>query len=130
MSNVVTQHGLSFILLALRKAADVYYGVSCAYYFGVTRADRSNAVRSLRSVLDPARPGQRLPRPYYRLARKAQRARIASPTRRVMQALFRAVASPEKIIWIRPAHLTHKTRNDLSLFHNRDLHHLDRVGVQ
>lgn len=116
----ITRVGLSLLLLALRKVADIYYGLSCAYSFAVTRHEWSNTIRSVKSIFDPPSPGLRNPDAFYLCATKMQRARIKSPTLHITRGIFTAIAPPEKIIWVRPDDITCKISpsTDLSLYCN------------
>ena len=69
-------------------------------------------------MFDAVRPARRRARKYYRLAWRVQQARRTSPTRRALDCVFKAVADPEKVVWIRPGDITHKVVYDLSLFGN------------
>ena len=111
-------HVIAPFLLSLRKVADAYYGLSLAYEFGVTRREWRNAFKSLRTILDSPTPAERHPRAYYRLARALQQARMTSPTRHVARAVFKAMAPPEKIVWVRPGDIACKTLHDLTLYCN------------
>ena len=112
------QRLLSLVLLALRKVADVYYALACAYAFAVGHHEWRNAVRSLQLILDPPSPAERVSPAFHQRAMKLQRARIKSPTLHVTRALFKAVAPPETIIWVRPDDITCKIWPDLSLYCN------------
>ena len=104
-------------LFLARKVADVHFGLSCVRAFAVRRQWR-DAVRSLRFVVDPIRPGPRAPAEFRKRARRLQRWRRASPARRITSALFGAVAAPDAVIWIAPHDVAVKTSHDLSLYAN------------
>lgn len=118
MSGYVARLGWWAVLGTIRKAADIYYGASCARYFAFGRGEWARAARSFRSMFDTVRPARRRARKYYRLAWRVQQARRTSPTRRALECVFKAVADPEKVVWIRPEDITHKVVYDLSLFGN------------
>ena len=106
------------VLLALRKAADAYHGAASAYVFAVRRKAWSDAARSLRSIADRPGSAPRYPNDHHVRARRLQRARIDSPAYRVTKSIFRAVAPPGRIVWVRPRDVVRKASNDLTLYYN------------
>ena len=105
-------------LVVARKVSDVYYGLSCAYTFVIRQREWRNALRSLRFIVDAPRPGPRGPVGFHMRVREMQRGRMATPARRITSAIFRAVASPDTIIWVAPDDISEKVQSDLSLYAN------------
>ena len=105
-------------LLALRKAADVYYAITCAYAFAADRREWRNAIRSLGSIADRPSPREIASPVFHHQAIKLQRARAASPTVRVLRAIFEYVSPPDKIVWIQPDDIDCKIWPDQNLYCN------------
>ncbi len=126
---------LSLNLQVIRKVTDLYYGLVCAKRFVIVRPNRRNwrnwrnAVMSVRTIFDPCTPDKRAQRyavdevawavphrAFYRRLRIEQASRRDAPTRHLTKLFFKAVAPPDKIIWVQPENLTYKTYYDLLLY--------------
>ena len=99
----------------------------------ITRYKRNwrYAIMSVRTIFDPCTPDKRAQqyaadelawavphRAFYRRQRVEQASRRDAPTRHLAKLFFKAVAPPDKIIWVRPEDLTYKTYYDLFLYCN------------
>ena len=124
-----SHRALALTLLALRKAADVYHGVLSATVFGFSRRDLRTAYKSLRFMFDPPCPSKKerlafylrmkqRDRLFYKRINPVQRYRRHGPTQHITRLLFRAVADPDRIVWVRAAALTDKTIYDHNLYFN------------
>lgn len=112
---------LPIVVRVVKKAADVWYGAQLVC-LGLT-GDWTMARLGVGTVFSPARPVH-VPKWYRRYkidsvrAKSIQRARLRSPTRWILRGLFRAVADPERIIWINPQDISHGANNEPTLFCN------------
>lgn len=109
------------VLRLIKKAADICYGarMMCFALMGDWRA----VWLGLGVVFAPARPYRsgrwyRLYRTESVRAKELQRCRVGSPTRRIMQWLFAAMAHPDHIVWVRPEQVTLRARNEPALYCN------------
>ena len=98
---------LALYLLVARKITDLYCGLRYAIRF-CRLGEWSNAARSLRSILDDPRPRRSMDQRFYEHFMRAQDARRHVPTRRIISAVLRGAADPDKIIWVRTDDLTAK----------------------
>ena len=108
---------LALYLLAARKITDLYCGLRYAIRF-CRLGEWSNAARSLRSILDDPRPRRSMDQRFYEHFMRAQDARRHVPTRRIISAVLRGAADPDKIIWVRTDDLTAKAVFPLDLYFN------------
>lgn len=108
---------LALYLLAARKITDLYCGLQCAIRFSRLR-EWSDAARSLGSTLDDPRPRRSMDQRFYERFMRAQDARRHVPTRRLISAVLRGVADPDKVIWIATDDLTAKAVFPLDLYFN------------
>ena len=125
---------LSLSLQVIRKMTDLYYGLACARLFAIVRPNRRNwrnAVMGVRTIFEPCTPDKRAQRyaaderawivPHlasYRRLRVEQAWRRGAPAQHFTKWFFKAVAPPDKIIWVRPEDLTYKSYYDLLLYCN------------
>ena len=107
---------ISLVLLVSRKVSDLYYSVWCAYSFATKHHDWVSAIRSGRFLFHSLRPGIRYPAGFYKRARRLLRGRVVPPARYLKSAVFRALAVPDKIVWVETAAVSEKIRNDLSFY--------------
>ena len=107
---------ISGILLVSRKISDLYYSVWCAHSFFTRHRDWVSAVKSGRFLFHSPRPGARHPAGFYKRTRRLLRGRVVPPAHYLKNAVFRAVASPDKIVWIETAAVSEKICNDLSFY--------------
>ncbi|MEX2127609.1 MAG: hypothetical protein WD871_05140 [Xanthobacteraceae bacterium] len=80
------------------------------------RNDWPAAIKFFQSALDAY--GDNVPRGTSLWLRKAQRAQIAEDSLRKNKVIFRAVADPDKVIWIHPTHIRYKVRSSDKLNQN------------
>ena len=120
---------LAVVLFGLRKVADVCYGLLFAAVFLVYKADFRTALKSLRFMFDPPYPSEKRyrafylrmktqDRQFYKRINVMQEYRRRTPTRYGARLLFKAVADPNQIIWVRAEVFTYKTNYDLNLYYN------------
>ena len=112
MSNYV----IALVLLVSRKISDFYHSVWCAHGFASKHHEWVSAVKSIRFLFHGLRPGGRDPVGFYKRARRLLRGRVVPPASYLKSVLFRALAAPDKIVWIETASVSEKVRNDLSFY--------------
>ena len=107
---------ISAVLLVSRKISDLYYSVWCAHGFVTRHHDWVSAAKSGRFLFHSLRPGPRHPVGFYKRARRLLHGRVVPPAHYLRSVAFRALAVPDKIVWVETAAVLEKVRNDLSFY--------------